>query len=519
LTMYESLIGEGPWNPNISVEDKVRNFRLDEDDRNGYVFFPLIPGYPSLCIRFCVLGHAFRTKGYEPIILRDDNDLPARPELTINDKEKFLTVEACRYRSKKYPEIFGINTVSIDDILGSDYEVPDVEKINEENLQSFTYRGINLTGCAAASTKKYLKRYTLDLKDSDIRGVFGNFLRSGMILADATQEIIDRYDVKITVVNEGNYIQGKVPLDICERNGIRVYHQSNGYHKGKIIFGKPDNRYHMPHFSDGEITARVVDTELSEEQRERIGNLMRERKGGKITPTHYTTHNDVSVETGNSRLVGIFSHLLWDAALEPEQAIYDDIYGWLDETIETASQKEDTQFVIKAHPAEDIRGTNESTGDWIEENHAPLPDNIDFLPPDTNVNTYALIEDLDAGIVYASTVGLEMALDGVPVLVGGYPPYHGFGITHDPSSKSEYIEKLQNIENLEHGEERKKRAWRFAYFHFICKHLDFPPLAKPEEEVRLEHEDFVGEDSVYATIVDQILKGEEVIQPGCMGLK
>jgi capsule polysaccharide export protein KpsC/LpsZ len=218
-------------------------------------------------------------------------------------------------------------------------------------------------------------------------------------------------------------------------------------------------------------------------------------------------------------LVGIFSHLPWDAALEPEQALYGNFYDWLDDTIEVASQKEETQFILKAHPAEKIRGTNEGVGNWIEENHAPLPDNIDFLPPDTDVNTYALIEDLDAGIVYASTVGLEMALDGVPVLVGGYPPYHGFGITHDPSSKSEYIEKLQNIENLEHGEERQKRAWRFAYFHFICKHLDFPPLAKPEEEVHLEHEDFVGEGSVYASIVDQILNGEAVIQPGCMGLK
>lgn len=516
LDTYKSIVGKTQWDPEMHVEKEITEFQLDNDDRIGYVLLPLIPGYRTLCVRFCVFGHAFRTRGYEPIILRDDKDLPVRPELTVDLENKPTTVEGCRYMSKKYPELFNIKTVSIGDVLGSDYQYPNLTGLKDGNIKSLIYRGTDIYECAAASTRKYLKIYTLNTSDQEIRRIFENFLYGGILIADATKELLDSYNIEITVVNEGSYIQGKVPLDISEKEGVKVYHQANGYQRGKLLFGRPDNRHHMPQFSDSRVTDKVVNTKLSERQNKLLDSLIQKRKGGDITPT---TNNDLSVEKKDSHMIGVFSHLMWDSSLEPEQAIYENIYDWLGETIEVASQKEDTRFIIKAHPWEEARGTNESTGGWIEENHSPLPDNIEFLPPDTDVNTYALIEDLDAGVVYASTVGLEMALDGVPVLVGGYPPYHGFGITHDPSNKSEYREKLQNIENLKHGGERQKRARRFAYFHFICKHLDFPPLAKPEKEVHLKHEDFIGEESVYGLIADQILKGEEVIKPGCMGLK
>lgn len=524
LAAYESIVGEHQWTPKMRVDDKIRNFQLDEDDRKGYVLLPLIPGYRSLCLRFCVLGHAFRTEGYEPIVLRDDKDLPARPELTVDEEEKLATVEGDRYMSKRYPKMFGIKTISIGDVLGSGYQYPDVGELEEEELRSFNYRGIDLSGCAKSSTKKYLKRYTLDTTDPEIRNIFEDFLRGGAMLADATRKIIDEYDLEAVLVNEVYYIQGKVPLELCHRAGIKAYTQGRGYHQGKLRVGRAANRDPHGKFADAELTSRAVETELTEEEKETINELMKKRESGDVTQRQYTTEEASSVDVAEDQIVGVFSNLLWDAALEPKQALYGDFYSWLDDTIETGVGVEDTHFVIKVHPAESISGTNESVVDWIDENHAPLPDNFTVLPPDTEVNTYALIRDLDAGAVYSSTVGLEMAFNGVPVVVGGYPPYHGFGITHDPSSKSEYRELLERVGELECDEEMRKRAQRFAYFLFICKQLDFPYLSEfflgSERGVdSIEHEEIARVDSIYNSIVNQILNGEEVIEPECMRLK
>lgn len=511
LNAYETLTGDVPWAQDVYLDDDIRQFKFDESNRKGYVLFPLIPGYRSLTLRFCTLGHAFRAHGYEPLILRDDRDLPARPELTVDESTPTVSVEACRYRSKRLPELFNIKTIDISDVTHGR-----VNQSSFEDLNSVVHKEIPVSDCAAASMRKYLKKYRLDLDDIETQTTFEKFLIAGIMIVDAVEKLLEQYNITLTIINEPNYIQGAVPARVCKKYGVDVYTQCKGYHEGQLIFGNTSNRDSMPQFGDDELTAQAVNIELSEDQQEEIDNLMQERKGGEVTRVFHTTNTDLSVNTADRPLVGIFSHLLWDAALEPDRALYDDIYDWLDETIQIAEQKQDVKFVIKSHPAENIHGANERTGDWLRETHEPLPENIDFLPPDTDVNTYALIENLDAGIVYASTVGLEMSYEGVPVVTGGYPPYHGFEISHDPKNKSAYRDLIQEIETIKNDTKRKERARRYLYFLFICRHLDFPPLA--QDEVQLRHENIVETGSVYSIIVEQMLGGNPVMQPECMNL-
>lgn len=516
ISIYESVAGDTPWSPNIVIDDIIRNYTIEECDYKGDVLFPLIPGYGSHRLRFCILGHAFRVNGYEPIILRDDDNLPINTALTVNKKQKWLKRESIQYATKKYPQIFGFKTVSIGDVL-EDSKLPDIN--NEALYEPYEYNGIDISKCASASTKKYLKVYDLDISTKDTRDIYKEFLRGAMLLADATENIIHDCDLEATIVPEASYIQGKIPMKLCEKAGIKAYTSSGGYHEGKLILGRSTTRVPMPQFEDEAVVSKAVETELSVKEKQRINAIMEKRETGDVTRVKYTPDTDSSVDATEKKIAGVFSHLLWDGALEPEQATYGDIYEWLNDTIEVGKEMSSTHFVIKAHPAEEIRGTNESVIDWIDEHHAPLPDNFTILPPDTDVDTYALIRELDIGLVYASTVGLEMAFNGIPVVTGGYPPYHGFKITHDPESKSEYRNLVKNLDELDCDRERKKRAQRFAYFLFICKHFDFPYTAKSEEEIEISHEEIATEDSSSNIIVHKILNGESVIRPDCMGFE
>lgn len=518
LQIYEEFVGEPPITRNVEVDETIRTYQLSDGERKGYVLFPLIPGYTTLCRRFCVLAHAFRSHGYEPIILRDDNDLPIRPENTVGAGQPRLSTESCLYRARRYPELFGLDTVSLGEALPDDYKLPTIHTDDPDALRSFTYDGVDIGGCAAASTRKRLKEYTLDLDEGRVRRPFKKFLQGGILIADAVGTLVENYDIELAVVHEANYIQGNVPMQICREAGIGVHTQEKGYHRHSLIFGNATNRHYMPQFASNELTQRAVETELSEQEHERLQSLLDRREEGSVTRVQYTPDNELSVTSDSEYVVGVFSHLLWDGALEPEQALYESLYDWLDDTLRVATEKENVHFVVKTHPAEQIRGTNESTGEWVREHYAPLPDNIDLLPPDTDVNTYALIDDLDAGVVYASTVGLEMALDGTPVLAGGYPPYGGYGISHDPETRAEYVEQLRNIEQLKHDAERQARAHRFAYFLFICKHFDFPYHLDSGGTLEFDHDDIAGADSVYPAIVKQMLADEDVVQPGCLGL-
>jgi lipid A disaccharide synthetase len=63
-----------------------------------------------------------------------------------------------------------------------------------------------------------------------------------------------------------------------------------------------------------------------------------------------------------------------------------------------------------------------------------MPENIRLLPANANVNTYDLVQAADAGLVFTTTVGMEMAMSGLPVIVAGQTHYRGKGFTLDADS-------------------------------------------------------------------------------------
>ena len=67
-----------------------------------------------------------------------------------------------------------------------------------------------------------------------------------------------------------------------------------------------------------------------------------------------------------------------------------------------------------------------------------MPSNIHLVAAGDPINTYDLVEIADLGLVYTTTVGMEMAMSGVPAIVGGQTHYRGKGFTQDPVSWEEY---------------------------------------------------------------------------------
>jgi hypothetical protein len=80
--------------------------------------------------------------------------------------------------------------------------------------------------------------------------------------------------------------------------------------------------------------------------------------------------------------------------------------------------------------------------------------------------------------VYTTTVGLEMALKGIPVVVAGQTHYRGRGFTYDPDSWVDYFKILGRILEDPHryrlDKEKIDFAWRYAYHFFFTFPLPFP---------------------------------------------
>ena len=117
---------------------------------------------------------------------------------------------------------------------------------------------------------------------------------------------------------------------------------------------------------------------------------------------------------------------------------------WITRTVQYFSGKPEIQLVVRIHPGEVlVHGT--SMLDVVRQVMPRLPEHIRLIGPKDKVNTYDLIEVADLGLVYTTTVGLEMALSGIPVVTAGQTHYRGRGFTIDPDSWVTYFKILGQI--------------------------------------------------------------------------
>ena len=150
---------------------------------------------------------------------------------------------------------------------------------------------------------------------------------------------------------------------------------------------------------------------------------------------------------------------------------------WIIRTIQYFIEKPEIQLVIRIHPGEALvkHGT---ILDLIKKTLPQLPPHIHLIEPLADVNTYDLMDITDLGLVYTTTVGLEMAMQGIPIIVAGKTHYRHRGFTHDPSSWVDYFKLLNRLftclDECRLNKEQIKLAWKYAYLFFFKYPQPFP---------------------------------------------
>jgi hypothetical protein len=157
------------------------------------------------------------------------------------------------------------------------------------------------------------------------------------------------------------------------------------------------------------------------------------------------------------------------------------MHVWLVKTVRHLLKHTDKRIVLRAHPDEVRWGGDETTAHLLEKAGIDLAD-IVLVPGEQLVNSYDLIEAADCGVVFSTTVGLEMAMLGKPVLVGSAVYYAGKGFTVDPRDAENYLDLLTRFSgdcaefspSVRHIQEAK-------LFHFLLHYaIQWPyPYDKP----------------------------------------
>lgn len=171
------------------------------------------------------------------------------------------------------------------------------------------------------------------------------------------------------------------------------------------------------------------------------------------------------------------TNVLGDSLTLGRQVFSKTMAEWIEETLRYFVDRQDVQLVIRVHPGEVLtRGA--SIIEVVKAVLPEIPSHIRLIEPEEKINTYDILDIADLGLVYSTTVGLEMAMRGVPVIVAGQTHYRNRGFTNDPVTWEMYFSmldaKLSDLESAQLTEEQVALAWRYAYLFFFKFPKPFP---------------------------------------------
>jgi len=241
------------------------------------------------------------------------------------------------------------------------------------------------------------------------------------------------------------------------------------------------------HQNTDQLWADLGAVPLTESQSERIHQFESARMGARLEGKAARLWQDVPAQGGDSiraklgldarPVVLLATNVLGDSLTLGRNLFSKSMAEWITRTVQYFLNRKDAQLIIRVHPGERLTH-GPSMVDVVKAGVKDLPENMCVVGPLEKVNTYDLMEFTSLGLVFTTTTGLEMSLNGIPVIACGNTHYRNYGFTLDPKSYDDYFATLDDVlSNLGKSHltpEQVELAWRYAYYFFFEYPRPFP---------------------------------------------
>jgi hypothetical protein len=225
---------------------------------------------------------------------------------------------------------------------------------------------------------------------------------------------------------------------------------------------------------------------LTKPERELIDKLESARMGGKAFGKSVRKWQDVETKGGEQLrkelgldkkrpIVLLTTNVLGDSLTLGRNIFARSMADWIEKTVRFFASRPRVQLVIRIHPGERLTH-GPSMSDAVKGALADIPENIHLIGPLEKINTYDLMEIADLGLVYTTTTGLEMCMNGIPVIACGETHYRKRGFTLDPMGWDEYYAMIESTLKSKKSLSKTQieTAWEYAYRFFFEYPLVFP---------------------------------------------
>jgi len=292
------------------------------------------------------------------------------------------------------------------------------------------------------------------------------------------------YRPEVVIVPNGSMLEFGVTKNVAEYLSLPVVTYEFGEQSERMWIAQNDDVMRQDTTSLWKARKNI---DLTEDEWTRVKSFFSARQGGGLwenfsrlwqgIPSQGSEKVRKDLGLDQRPLVLLPANVLGDSLTLGRHIFSNSMTEWMTRTIDYFKQRNDVHFVIRIHPGEQL-GWGPSVYDILTEKYPSLPENIHLLPADAKVNTYDLVNTADFGLVFTTTVGMEMAMIGLPVIVTGATHYRGKGFTIDADSWDSYFEILNKVldspDDFRPSRQQVESAWTYAYRFFFEYPQPFP---------------------------------------------
>jgi hypothetical protein len=481
-----------------------------------------------------VLAQAVARRGHVPVFASCGGRLPVCDVMTV-DAAPPMPCHSCREYAFGAVAAAGFEAIGLRDVLDVAAAVKDARQRvsglgSVRECEQFMADGLPLGRLVRISVAWFLSRGTLP-DTPEVLTTYRSFLVSGIVVARGLRAILDRVAPQRVFMLNGTFFAENIMSTLATSRGIPFSTYEKGFIHDSLVLtpGEPACYLMVPDEAWNDAREMPLTTEESEALDAYLGQ--RRHGGGMLDNFWRDRVEDVSrirrelgLRSGRP-LVMMFCNILWDSAVLEKDIGFASMGDWVIEGIQWARTHPEADLVVRIHPAEVHlvnHPTRERTADHIAANARSLPANVRVIPADDPTSSYTFMDEATIGLVYTSTVGLEMATRGVPVLVAAHTHYRGRGFTVDPNTSTEYWSQADRLVQSAVTQDERLRtrelACRYAAlfffrFHQVLDAVHEEGRSRPQIRVASARDLDPGHDPVLDRLVDGILKGVPVVTP------
>ncbi|MCE7861824.1 MAG: hypothetical protein DYG86_18810, partial [Chloroflexi bacterium CFX2] len=343
-----------------------------------------------------------------------------------------------------------------------------IASLSIAQLSTFHFQDIPLGPLCLPGLRWILRIHHLN-DDENTRYLLREYILSAWNVAQKFSKFLDQTNPRLVVVFNGQFFPEATARYLALRRGLRVITHEVGL--------EPATAY----FTEGEATAYPIhipdDFELNEAQNAKLDAYLSKRSKGDFTMAGVKFWAEMKgldeaflKKTAEfMQIVPIFTNVIFDTSQPHSNTVFEDMFDWLDMTLEVINEHPETLFIIRAHPDElrVRKASRETVGGWVEAHQVTSLPNVVYVPPNETLSSYELIAKSKFVMVYNSTIGLEASIMGAAVLCAGKARFTQYPTVFFPQTVDEVRRKMKEFlaaERIEVPAEFKRNARRFLYY-------------------------------------------------------